>query len=153
MPTDGRRFVLLSLFVLAVVGVLASTLWAWFWAGFDLDTRPLARQEHLDQALAAALGAGLLALSAIPMRLLRVPHEIVVLVSLVVALLGVVATLQVIGAADAPRRSVDDSGWALTAQQFWIAPTGWPMALFVVLTPLVRTRAFRARRPARGESA
>ena len=149
MSVDGRRFVLVSLLLLAVCGVVASTRWAWFWAGVSLDNRPLPRQQHLDEALASALGAGLLLLAAVPMRLLRVPLWLTVLVAVIVSCLGAATVVELLSAADAPVRHAEDSGWTLTVQQFCIAPTTWPMLLFVVGAPLLRGRSRPGPRSAR----
>jgi hypothetical protein len=147
MSVDGRRFVLLSLFFLAVLGVAASSLWAWFWAGFSLDPDPLSHQQHLDQALAVGLGAGVLTLGALPMGLLRTPWWLVLVVAGLLALLGLVGAHELVVAADAPVRPRADDAWTLTVQQFCYAPTTWPMLLFVLVTPAVRARSLLARRP------
>jgi hypothetical protein len=146
MPADGRPFVLHLLFVVAVVGVLASTLWAWFWAGFYLDAGPLPRPLRVDEAVATGLGAGLLLAGGIPMRLLRVPRWIVVMVAGLVALLASACALEILAAMDAPLRHTGDDAWTVTVSQFCYAPTTWPMLLFVVVTPVVTARSRRARR-------
>lgn len=146
MPVDGRRLVLHLLFLVAVAGVLASTLWAFFWAGFTLDPGPLPRRLRMDEALAVGLGAGLLVASALPMRLLGTPRWIVVLVAVLVALLGLVGVLELLAAPGAPRGHRADDAWTVTVQQFGYAPTTWPMVLFVVATPVVTGWSRRARR-------
>ncbi len=150
MPTDGRRFVLHALALLAVLGVVLSTAWVVFLAAFDLDSDGPSATVVRQEALAAAIGCALLLAAVVPLRLARMRPWLLVVDVALAALLGLLAVLLL----NTPARGTDVDGgnpWLWVVGMFLVTPTTWPLLVLLLATPFLRGRSRRAPRslPAR----
>ena len=147
MPTDGRRFVLHALAVLAILGVLLSTAWVVFWASFTLDSSGPSPTMVRQEALAATIGAALLGAAVIPLRRARMRWWLVALDVVLAGLLGLLAVVLV--NTPAHGTDVDDGNpWTWVVWMFLVSPTTWPVLALLLATPLLRGRSRRAPRSA-----
>jgi hypothetical protein len=147
MPINGRRFVLHALAILAIVGVVLSTAWVVFWAGFTFDPAGPSPKMMRQEALASAIGCALLLATVIPLRLARLRPWVVVVDAVLAGLLGLLAVVLV--NTNAHGTDVDDGNpWTWVVWMFLIAPTTWPVLALLLATPLLRGRSRRAPRSA-----
>ena len=147
MPTDGRRIVLHSLALLAILGVVLSTGWVVFWASFTLDSAGPSPTMVRQEALAAAIGCVLLAATVIPLRLARMMSWLVAVDVVVAGLLGLLALM--LASTHAHGTDVDDGNpWTWVFWMFLVTPTTWPALALLVATPLFRGRSPRVPRSA-----
>jgi hypothetical protein len=145
MTTDGRRFVFHSLALLAFLGVVLTTGWVVFWAGFTLETSGPGPAMVRHEALAAAIGCGLLVAAAAPLRVAHAEGWLVVLNAGLAVLLAALALWLV--ATPALGQDVnDDTSWRWVVWMFAVTPTTWPVVLLVLSTPLLRGRSRRVPR-------
>ena len=145
MPTDGRRFVLHALALLAVLGVVLSTGWVVFWAGFTLDSEGPSQTMVRQEAFAAAIGCALLTAAVLPLRLARMKPWLIVVD---VALAGLLGLLAVVLARTTTHGQDVDAGnpWTWVLWMFLVAPTTWPALALLLATPFLRGRSRRAPR-------
>ncbi len=147
MPTDGRRFVLHALALLAILGVVLSTAWVVFWASFTLDSAGPSPTMVRQEALAAAIGCALLLATVVPLRAGRIavaprggrrsrrsarPSRVVQFDT------------------HAHGHDVDDGNpWIWVVWMFLVTPTTWPVLALLLATPFLRGRSRRAPRSPR----
>ncbi len=137
MPTDGRRVVLHALALVALVGVVLSTAWVVFWAGFTLDSEGPSPAMVRQEALAATIGCALLVVAAVPLRAARLSTWLVVVDAVLAGLLGLLAL--VLAGTDAHGQDVDSGNpWTWVVWMFLVVPTTWPVPGLVLATPLLR---------------
>jgi hypothetical protein len=140
MPTDGRRFVLHALVVLAILGVVLSTVWVVFWASFTLDSTGPSRTMVRQEALATTIGCALLIAALIPMRVAGLMRWVVVMDVVLAGLLGLLAAVLV--NTNSPGTDVDDGNpWTWVFWMFLVTPTTWPVLALLVTTPWLRGRS------------
>jgi hypothetical protein len=140
MSVDGRRFVLHALALLAILGVVLSTVWAVFWASFTLDSAGPSPTMVRQEALAAAIGCLLLVVALIPLRLARLMRWLVTADVVLASLLGLLALAFV--NTHAHGTDVDDGNpWTWVFWMFLVTPTTWPLLALLLATPLLRGRS------------
>ena len=145
MPTNGRRFVLHALVLLAILGVVLSTGWVVFWAGFTLDSEGPGQTMVRQEAFAAAIGCTLLVANVTVLRALWIARWLVVADAALAGLLALVAVL--LGTTDAHGPDLGDANpWTWVGWMFLVAPTTWPVLGLLLATPWVRGRSRRAPR-------
>jgi hypothetical protein len=145
MPTNGRRFVLHALVLLAILGVVLSTGWVVFWPGFTLDSEGPSQTMVRQEALAAAIGCALLVANVTVLRALRIARWLVVADAALAGLLALVAVL--LGTTDARGPDLGDGNpWTWVGWMFLVAPTTWPVLGLLLAMPWVRGRSRRAPR-------
>ncbi len=148
MSADGRRFVLHALALLAILGVVLSTVWVVFWASFTLDSAGPSPTMVRQEALAAAIGCLLLVAAVIPLRLARMGPWLLAVDVVLAGLLGLLAVVLV--NTHAHGTDVDDGNpWTWVCWMFLVAPTTWPVLALLLATPLLRGRSRRAPRSVR----
>src|SRR3954451_3962979 len=93
MPTDGRRFLLHALALLALLGTVASTLWVVFWASFTLGPGGVSPATLRLEVTAAIVGCLLLLAAVVPVRVAPLSPWIVVVDVVLAGLLGLFAAI------------------------------------------------------------
>lgn len=145
MTHNGHRFLTISGLVLAQVGLVASALAVWFFAGLTFFGEPLHRDSYVHMALGFGLAAVLLLLILVPANLLRAGVAVQVVSALLALLCGAGVLLALQEAATASRANGGEEWW-WAPEFFTILPTTWPALLLLLATPWLRGRSSRSPR-------
>jgi hypothetical protein len=145
MHIDGRRFVVHALLVLALLGVLASTAWVTFWAGFTLDVEGPGPVAVRQEALSFGIGSCLLVLTAGAHRLLGTNRWLVAVDLVLAGLLGLVA-VWCVATPGHGTDYVDGNPWTWVIWMWAVTPTTWPAFAVLATALVVRGRSRLGRR-------
>src|SRR4051794_12256733 len=147
MPTNGRRFLLHALALLALLGTVASTLWVVFWASFTLGPGGVSPATLRLEVTAAIVGCLLLLAAVVPVRVARLSPWIVVVDVVLAGLLGLFAAL--LAGSEAHGTGGGDHSFTWLLGMFLITPTTWPVFALLLATPFLRGRSSPAPRSPR----
>ncbi len=137
MTTDGSRFLIHAGLLIAMLGVVATSLFIWFFAGLTFFGEPLTRTSYVQMAIGFGVGATLLVLVLVPAGSLGAAAWLRFTAVSLAALCFLAAVLAAVTAGTTPAGDSGE-GWWWPVEIYTWSPATWVVVLLVGATPWLR---------------